>query len=127
VDEAGVRIEVEALMGTVLSACADGDSDSDLRTSIRRLLEEASSFAWATGVPEPPTTLQGFRQSLLRLSAIDRGQDPRDVIDQVDRLCTEAKSAGIDTRAVLKEIAALSSDETETDMGSIRSILLRAR
>ena len=84
------------------------------------------SFAWAAGVPDPPTTLQGFRQNLLRLSAIDRGQDPRDVIDQVDRLCTEAKSAGIDTRAVLKEIAALSSDESETDMGSIRSILLRA-
>jgi hypothetical protein len=123
-DELGIRAEAEALMASILHAYNVGDSTC--RASIRQVLAEAPSFAWATGVPFPPTAVEGFRQRLLRISAIDRGMDPRDALTEVHELCAQAKSAGIDTSSVLRDVAALSSNVTHMNTWSIRSILLRA-
>jgi hypothetical protein len=119
-DEAGVRVEAEKLLGEVLTAYAAGDSK--LRASIRELLAQASSFAWATAPREPPTTEHGFRQHLLRLSAIEKTEDVRDLIDSVQRLCERARDAGVNTHAALLEVAWLSSDENRA-----RRVFLNAR
>jgi hypothetical protein len=120
-DEAGVRGEAEILMASILGAYGDGDAS--LRASIRQLLADAQSFAWWTGVSLPPTTVDGFKKRLLRISAMDRQIDPRDVLSQVHELCAKAQSAGVETVTILREVAALSSDEPN---GWTRSILLRA-
>src|SRR5215467_15646703 len=62
-DEAGVRPEAEALMDSIIRAYGDGNSS--LRASIRALLADAPSFAWATGVSFSAATVDGFRQNLL--------------------------------------------------------------
>ena len=124
-DEAGVRQEAENLLRSLLEAYAAGDRS--LRKSIRELLSENSAFAWATGVPEPATTYEGFRWRLLRMSALDQAQELRDAVLMLNELCINAKSAGIDAGAVLDEIAALSGDTATSSFGSLRDIFLHAR
>jgi hypothetical protein len=122
-DEAGVRTDAEAVLESLLRAYAMASASA--RASIREIVAENRAFAWATGVPEPPTTAQAFRQHLLWLSAIDQSQDFRDSLLGLKDLCDQARAAGVSIAPVLKEVAALSSDIDETSMGSMRSILQR--
>lgn len=121
-DQAGVRAEAEAVLKTILDAYAAGDAP--MRTSIRQLIAENRAFAWATGVPIPATTEQGFRQHLLWLSAIDQAQDLRDTILTIHELCRTATAAGVDTAPIVAEVAELSSDEASL-VGSLKTILQR--
>ena len=76
---------------------------------------------------QTPTTEEGFRLRVLHISAVDRAGDLRDTIFKVNDISAAAKAAGVNTRPILDEVAALSSDERKSSMGSIRSILLSAR
>jgi hypothetical protein len=121
-DRIGARAEAETLMTDLVLAYYSGDSG--LRTSIRLLLADTPSFAWATGIPDSPATVEGFRNQLLCLSAKDRLVDFRDKIMSVQELCMKARSAGVVTAGVLREVAALSSDEDGAD--STKRIFLSA-
>jgi hypothetical protein len=121
-DQAGVRPEAEAILGSLLEAYRiEGHC---VRASIRSLLAQNPSYTWATGVQQPPTTEEGFRLHLLHISAVDQAQDLRDMLSNLHDICAKAKAAGVDTAPIVREVAALSSDEQKSSMGSIRSILL---
>ncbi len=124
-DQAGVRLEAEAILGSLLQAYRT--EGPFVRASIRRLLALNPSFTWATGVQQTPTTEEGFRLHLLHISAVDHARDLRDTILTLNDICAAAKVAGVNTRPILDEVAALSSDEHKGSMGSIRSILLNVR
>jgi hypothetical protein len=124
-DQAGIRPEAEAILGSLLEAYRT--EEPGVRASIRSLLAQNPSFTWATGVQQPPTTEEGFRLHLLRISAVDLAQDFRDAVLTLNDICANAKTAGVDTARILNEVAALSSDERKGSMGSIRSIFLNAR
>jgi hypothetical protein len=124
-DQAGVRLEAETILGSLLQAYRT--EGSFVRASIRRLLAQNPSFTWATGVQESPTTEEVFRLHLLHISAVDHARDLRDTILTLNSICATANMAGVNTRPILDEVAALSSDEHKGSMGSIRSILLNVR
>lgn len=124
-EQTGLRAEARAVLAELLDAYAAGPDE--LRTSIRRLLGEYSSFTWAARVEAPMTTADGFRRHLLRVSAVDRAEDLRDAMVSVRGLCEQARSAGVDVGPILSEVAALSSDESVGAMGSVRGALLAAR
>jgi hypothetical protein len=107
----------------VLEAYATGDDS--MRASLRELFARNSAFSWATGVAPSRTTATGFRQHLLLISVIDQSVDFRDTLLYLRDVYKEALAAGVDTASVLREVAALSSDESDTAMGSLKSILLR--
>jgi hypothetical protein len=124
-DQAGIRPEAEAILASLLEAYRIESPGA--RATIRSLLALNPSFTWATGVQQTPTTEEGFRLRLLHISAVDHAQDSRDTIFTLNDICAKAKAADVDTVSILNEVAALSSDEPKTSMGSIRSILLNAR
>jgi hypothetical protein len=72
----------------------------------------------------PPAEI--FRRDLVHLSALDQGDDARDMIVAIDFLCREARAEGIDVDPILREVAEMSSTENRMGMGSSREILLRA-
>ena len=123
-DEAGIRPEAEALLEELLDAYRDGEEPT--RAAIRGLLKSCSSFTWAAALPYPPTTEAGFRRHLLLFSMEDQGRDTRDAIMWLQDLCKRAGEAGVVIGSILREIAALSSDENKYGMGSTRGLLLRA-
>jgi len=123
-DEAGVRAGCEALLVDLLALYAS--SSDDERTQLRALYDRHSAFAWAATVDDAPHTEAGFRQQLLLLSLKDQGRDARDEILQLRWLCGEARNAGVDVDAILRDVAALSSDVDKYRMGSMRSWLLAA-
>lgn len=123
-DQAGIRPEAEAILGSLLQAYRT--EGPEVRASVRGLFASHPSFTWATGVQESPTTEEGFRLQLLHLSAMDQAEDLRDTITTLTDICAKATQAGINTRAILKDVAALSSDESRCALGSVRSILLNA-
>ena len=120
-DQAGVRAAAEAALDSLLATYATGSAK--VRASIRQLVASNSAFSWATHVPEPPTTEQAFRRHLLWLSATDHSGDFRDTLLSLNEFCNEARKAGVKMAPVLAEVAELSSDEAETAMGSLQSIL----
>ncbi|MFJ9560782.1 hypothetical protein ACIRQQ_12160 [Streptomyces fuscichromogenes] len=122
-DEAGIRAEAEAALRDVLSRYEDGDEG--VRVSLRALLERCHRFGRETTLPFEPTT-QGFRQRLLLISVDDQGFDTRDMMVDLNDLCGRARTAGVDIRPLLLEVAGLSSDVDKYGMGSTRHILLRA-
>jgi len=124
-DECGIRDEAETLLVSLLDAYSNGDAFQ--RAAIRELFSTNQAFTWATGVPEPATTKQGFRQHLLLISAVDQARDLRDTIVTLNLICAEAQASGIDTGPVLSEVAELSSDAYTSKMGSLRSTLHHAR
>jgi hypothetical protein len=124
-DQAGVRPEAEAVLGSLLEAYRT--EGPGVRGTIRSLLALNPSFTWATGVPQTPTTEEGFRLHLLHISAMDHAQDLRDTIFTLNDICAKAKAAGVDIVFILNEVAALSSDNRQGPMGSIRRILLNPR
>jgi hypothetical protein len=123
-DQAGVRQEAEATLVSLLQQYRNGEPS--FRASIRSLLASHPSFTWATNVPKNATTEEGFRLHLLFLSSIDQSADLRDTIVTLQKLCATAAAAGISTRPLLKDVAELSSNESRCNLGSVRSILLRA-
>lgn len=122
-DETGIRAEAEAVLSIILETYAT--SDAKARDSIRKLVARNRAFVWATGVPMPPTTDQGFRQHLLWISVIDHAQDPRDTALTMKDLLERAEAARVDIKKVLLEVADLSSDVALTAMGSLKSIFQR--
>lgn len=124
-DEAGVRAEAESVLRALIAVYAQGDEA--LRASVRALFSCHPSFRWATHLPvEPEPTPEGFRQRLLHMSAVDQGSDTRDELLSLRDLCADARTAGIDIRPILREVAELSSREDKYGMGSMRDILLGA-
>ncbi|WP_405825617.1 hypothetical protein OG241_49085 [Streptomyces sp. NBC_01390] len=120
-DEAGVRAEAESALRALIALYAQGDEA--LRVSVRALLSRHPSFRWATHLPFEPTP-EGFRQSLLHMSAVDQGSDTRDELLALRDLCADARTAGVDLGPILREVAELSSREDKYGMGSMRDILL---
>ncbi len=120
-DEAGIRLEAEELLEEILEDYSTGDAP--LRASIRKMLYQHRAFTGATGIVAPPTTRYGFRQHLLRLSAVDHAMDLRDTFMELGALCEEAKAAGVDIVPILREVAELSSDEPMSYMGSVKTML----
>jgi hypothetical protein len=111
---ARLRPEAEALLELLLASYRTGSPT--VRTSIRSLFALNSSFTWATPVRPPLTTEQGFRQALLKISAVDRAQDMRDTILHLNEISAKAEAAGVNTGPIFDEVAALSSDESDGKM-----------
>jgi hypothetical protein len=106
----------------VLEAYAAGDDLT--RAALRKLFAEKNVYHWASGEPPPRTTAEGFRQHLLLISVIDQWPDFRDTLLYLRDVYDEALAAGVDVRPVLREVGKLSSDESSTAMGSLKSLLL---
>lgn len=123
-DEAGVRSEAESLLNEVI-ACYTTESEQG-RQAIRKLFEENRALAWAASLPFEPTTPENFRQHLLLFSIKDQERDSRDAVLWLQYLCRTARYAGVNTADILREVAALSSDENKYGMGSTRQMLLGA-
>jgi hypothetical protein len=122
-DQAGVRDSVERLLAEIITAYAQGTDDT--RTAIRRLFQEYPSLAWAAALSVSRTTLDGLRQHLILFSINDQGRDSRDALLALQEICQGASAAGLEIAPVLREIAAMSSDENKYGMGSTRQMLLR--
>jgi len=122
--EARIRPQAETLLRLVTRVYR-GSSPED-RQRIRELFEKYDAFAWAAALPERPTTDEGFREHLLWFSVVDQGRDSRDAILWLRHLCTEARDAGVVIAPILREVAALSSDNDKYAMGSTRKQLADA-
>ena len=123
-DEADVRVEAETLLHELISFYRAGVEDD--REALRKLFGEYRAFAWAASLPFEPTTEENFRQHLLLFSMKDQGRDGRDAILLLQDLCKRASDAGVNVAPVLKEVAALSSDQNKFGMGSTKGMLLKA-
>jgi hypothetical protein len=122
-DEAGVRDTTERLLAEILAAYSQGTART--RPAIRRLFHEYQSFSWAATLSVPRTTLDGLRQHLMLFSINDQGRDGRDALLTLQEICQDARNAGIELAPVLREVAAMSSDENKYGMGSTSLMLLR--
>ena len=122
-DEAGARNEAETLLAELSAAYAEGTEES--RVAIRRLFAEYRSFAWAAALSSPRTSVEGLRRHLIFFSMQDQGQDSRDALLTLQRICGEAAGAGVDTAPVLREVVAMSSAVNKYGMGSTRDMLLK--
>jgi hypothetical protein len=67
-----------------------------------------------------------LRRHLLLFSMKDQGRDSRDALLDLQDLCREARSAGVNLTPVLREVAELPSDKNKYGMGSTEDMLLRA-
>jgi hypothetical protein len=123
-DEAGVRSETEALLEALASEYQS--SDEETRKAIRRLFACYRNFAWAASFSVAPITEAGFRRDLILFSMLDQGIDSRDALLALRALCEQTRSAGIETKPILREVARLSSDENKYGMGSTKRMLLEA-
>ncbi|SBT46413.1 hypothetical protein [Micromonospora narathiwatensis] len=114
---------------TVLRAAIDlyAAGDETARAATRHLFDRYPSFRWAAHLPPDWDTAEEFRARLIHLSACDQGADPRDEILALRDLCDRARRAGVDVEAVLREVAAMSSDADRHGTGSMRGILLGCR
>ena len=121
-DEAGVRVEAERLVGELIEAYRCGTPAA--REELRGLLTGLPAFGWAAQTQASSATTDGFRIVLLWLSLLDQGRDPRDLLVTLDHECALAGAAGVDVGAVLVEIAGLSSEADRYGFGSTRDILL---
>lgn len=105
-DQAGVRPEAEALLLSLLNAYASGTSER--RADIRDVFRKNSAFRWAATVQQSATTAEGIRLRLLRLSALNGIEDPRDLLLNLRSIMETAQSAGIAIEPMLAEVALLS-------------------
>lgn len=123
-DEAGIRAEAEALVDRLLRYYESADDAG--RDAARRLLGRHRAFCWAARPKAPRDTAEGLRAHLLHVSLVDQASDPRDEILRIRHLCAKARAAGIDPSPILREVAALSSNENRYHMGSTREFLLQS-
>ena len=122
-DEAGVGDTTERLLAEILAAYVQGTAQT--RTVIRRLFQEYQSFSWAATLSVPRTTLDGLRQHLILFSMKDQEHDGRDALLTLQEICQDARNAGLEIAPVIREVAAMSSDENKYGMGSTSQMLLR--
>jgi hypothetical protein len=123
-DETGIRSEMETLLTEVTDYYANCDPET--RRVIRSIFEKYDSVAWAATFSQAPTTSDGVRRQLLLFSILDQGRDTRDAILWLHDISARAKSAGIQVRPILEEVAGYSSKMNKYGMGSTKSLLLNA-
>ena len=123
-DETRMNVKpAKSTLEDVLEAYASGDDS--VRASLRERFAKNPASFWPRGEAPSPTTAAGFRWHLLLISLTDQSADFRDTLLYLKDVYNEALAAGVDTGPVLREVAELSSDQSDTAMGSLRSILLR--
>jgi hypothetical protein len=120
--DAGIRTEAENILAAVIELY---DSTPEAREPIRKMFARCRTANWAIWPPQKPTTVDGFRTWLLRIS-IDDEQDRRDVMSMLGRVCCEAEDASVEIRPILESVAAISSDVERYGWGSLRQLLLMA-
>ncbi|MFC4066404.1 hypothetical protein [Actinoplanes subglobosus] len=108
--------EALTLLGELLDAYEQGPEPD--RARIRGVFRRYRSFAWAAAEPGD------LRRRLVHLSALDQGDDTRDMLLALDGLCRRARAGGADIDPLLRAVAAMSSTENRMGMGSTRDILL---
>jgi hypothetical protein len=118
----GLGDATHSVLRTLLDAYEEGPEP--VRVAVRGLFDRYSSFRWAAHLPREPMTAEVFRGNLILLSARDQGADTRDEILWLQALCDEARTAGIDTAPILREVADMSSGIDRYGMGSMRTILV---
>ena len=120
-----VQAGVERAAAATLTALIDEYSTTNDagRRTIRGLFERYRWFTWGVHFEGPANTADAFRRQLLHLSARDQFPDTRDELLALWQLCREAAGAGVDTAAILAEVAALSSAVDRYGMGSMRYLL----
>jgi hypothetical protein len=123
-DEAKVRTQAEGFLSELIEYYPT--ADADMRQAIRKLFEDHPNFTWAATLPYEPVTDETFRAHLILFSIKDHEKDTRDAIVLLHELCDKARSAGVNTGPILKEIAELSSDVNKYGIGSTRSLLRNA-
>jgi hypothetical protein len=122
-DEAGMRMEAQALLLKVLKAFEIATDEE--RREIRILVNEYNSFFWAAYPPASETAAESLRLRLMHFALIDQYPDPRDAVLHLQELC-EHPGVSVDTLASLRrEVAAMASDEDRYGFGSTQSMLLR--
>jgi len=121
-EEAGVAADTQALLEGLLPAYAL--SAPAERAALRALFARYTAFRWAATLPAEPVTAERVRLRLLLLSVRDQGTDARDEILALRHLCRSAADAGVDVAPILREVAALSSDQDRFGMGSTRDLML---
>jgi hypothetical protein len=122
IDQIGKRPEAEAVLSDAVETYAKADAGA--REAIRLMFGKYTSFTWAAVPPWPLNTKEGFTRHLLLFSIYDQGKDARDALLGLRNMIATAKGAGIDTSAVCRYAASLSSDIDRYGMGSTRSMLL---
>ncbi len=122
-DQAGVRVEAEALLEQLIKAYSFGGDKT--RREIRGLFEKYRYFAWAAVPQKDPSTEDGFRCHLVHFSMIDQGPDPRDEKLRLDWMVGEARKAGLKIEKIISEIAEMSSREDRYSWGATRDWLIR--
>jgi hypothetical protein len=112
-----------SLMGEMADAYPLADAAQ--RRRMRALLSAAPRFADAVDVPriEPSADL---RRRLVRYSLVDQQGDWRDAVLELDDILRSGAPAGLDVSAVLRDVAAMSSDESVDPSRSTRQTLLAA-
>jgi hypothetical protein len=125
-DEAGIRPEAENLLAAVIELYA---STPEAREPIREMFRRYTSVARALWPSQRPTSEDGFRIQLLRISMMDYRRDPRDIPLVVGPICCEAENAGVKIQPILESVAAISSDVEPygPKWSSMRETLLLAR
>lgn len=123
-DEAGVRAEMQSLLRELIVVYQK--TSKDVRVALRKFLADYRAFAWAASLPSDSRTAEGLRDQLLLFSLKDQGRDSRDALLELQHLCREARISGVDAAPILKEVAALSSEENKFKMGSTKEMLLKA-
>ncbi|MFD5826985.1 hypothetical protein [Lentzea sp. NPDC060358] len=121
-EEAGVVDESEAALAELLDLYERGDEPT--RAAVRAIFTRYPSFCWAATLPFDDTALQGYRTRLVKISAVDQANDPRDVLVDLWGLADRARAAGIDLVPTIVEVAGMSSDVNRYGMGSTRTFLL---
>jgi hypothetical protein len=121
-DMAGIRTEAENVLAAVIELYT---STPDARQPIRELFARYRSANWALWPPQRPTSEDGFRKWLLRIST-DYKRDSRDVMMMLGGICSEAEDAGVNIQPILESVAAISSDTDPYGWGSVRKFLLMA-
>jgi hypothetical protein len=117
-DEAGIRPEAENVLAAVIELYA---STPEAREPIREMFKRYRFARWALWPPQKPTSEDGFRTWLLRIS-MNYWVDWRDLKLMLGRVCREADDAGVKIQPLLESIAAISIDVEP--YGPVRKMLL---
>jgi hypothetical protein len=123
-DETKLRAQMETLITEITGYYADCEPED--RQSIRAIFEKYDSVAWAATFLYTTLTAKGIRRQLLLFSILDQGKDTRDAILWLRDISAQAKSAGIQVKPILEEVAGISSEINKYGMGSTRHLLLNA-
>lgn len=118
----GVHDRAAVAVRAALTAYVEGDEAS--RATIRRIFHQYPSFRIVARLPPEWMTIEEFRAQLVHLSARDQAGDARDEILALDAMCARARQMGFDIDPIVREVAAMSSDEDRHGLGSMRALIL---